>query len=278
MTLHPVTWKEIHRFGIELGILCAARGEVRLGARLLVSPVDYWRLVEIPLVINNLRMEGEERVLDIGSPKICALYLSARLGKRVRSIDLLEENLTRYRLLGRFLDLRRGTGELAFETQDARALCYEDGSFERVYSISVIEHIPDRGDSKAMGEIGRVLSPGGIACITVPFGKRYRERYVEQDVYERSYVDGQPIFFERIYDEEALKERLVGPSGLTLLDVDFYEERFVRLGWLFGEAPLVMQLPLLPLQPLLAGWGITRIEPWTAPSKAAMACVTLVKE
>src|SRR3712207_8939918 len=54
-------------------------------------------------------------------------------------------------------------------------------TFTKVYSISVLEHIPDDGDTRCAAEIGRVLAPGGTAVLTVPFAPTSRDEYTKPD-------------------------------------------------------------------------------------------------
>ena len=49
---------------------------------------------------------------------------------------------------------------------DATALPFPDGAFDAVITSEVLEHIPD--DTGALGELHRVLRPGGILAATVP--------------------------------------------------------------------------------------------------------------
>jgi SAM-dependent methyltransferase len=49
---------------------------------------------------------------------------------------------------------------------DALALPFPDGSFDKIIAAEVLEHIPD--DMAAMGELARVLRPGGRLAVTVP--------------------------------------------------------------------------------------------------------------
>ena len=51
---------------------------------------------------------------------------------------------------------------------------FSDGSFDVFYSIYVLNHVKD--DTKALSEMARVLSPGGIALIMVPFRIKDRTR------------------------------------------------------------------------------------------------------
>jgi ubiquinone/menaquinone biosynthesis C-methylase UbiE len=54
------------------------------------------------------------------------------------------------------LDLRK----IEFHTMDAEALIYGDNKFDLVFSLNALEHIPD--PIKAVGEMWRVLKPGGV--------------------------------------------------------------------------------------------------------------------
>ena len=56
----------------------------------------------------------------------------------------------------------------------------EDSSFEVVVINHVLEHIPD--DKKALSEIYRILSPGGLAIITVPVEKGYAETFEDPKI------------------------------------------------------------------------------------------------
>lgn len=47
---------------------------------------------------------------------------------------------------------------------DARNLPFDDNSFDLVYTITVLQEIPDK--NKVLKEIKRVLKPGGILAVT----------------------------------------------------------------------------------------------------------------
>src|SRR5262245_58246166 len=158
----------------------------------ILNPLSYPRYVEYQLTVNQLDIPAGARVLDIGSPKLPALLL-ARDGRcQLYATDIRDyfvgptEHFLRQ--LGPASRLGR---ELHLEVQDARALTYAGASFDRVYSISVVEHIPDDGDSRAMHEIARVLRPGGVVALTVPYRDAgYDEEWVREDVYERAGAGG----------------------------------------------------------------------------------------
>jgi SAM-dependent methyltransferase len=86
----------------------------------------------------------------------------------------------------------------------------------------VLEHIPGEGDTRAMQEIARVLKPGGILAISVPFIEK-AGNVVDQYISDKFYYSGHSvknnsgnIFFQRLYSETALESRLIYPSGLQL--------------------------------------------------------------
>ena len=65
----------------------------------------------------------------------------------------------------------RAGGRLAFERADVARLPYDDGSFDLVTCFEVIEHVPDPG--AVLGELRRVLAPGGVLAISSPNADRY---------------------------------------------------------------------------------------------------------
>ena len=75
-----------------------------------------------------------------------------------------------------------------------------------------------------MREVRRVLKPNGLAIIEVPFALNAYDTYVKQEVYEREFT-GDPVFYQRHYDEHALESRLIKPSRLTLFSKTILGER-----------------------------------------------------
>ena len=75
-----------------------------------------------------------------------------------------------------------------------------------------------------MREIARVLRPGGVVTLTVPFAASgLRDEYVAGAVYERQ-ASGAATFYQRHYDDAALQKRLIEPSGLRLVDTTYFGE------------------------------------------------------
>ncbi len=58
------------------------------------------------------------------------------------------------------------------------AMSFEAAAFGCILCSEVLEHVPD--DTKAISELRRVLKPGGVLVVTVPFQKRF---WAEDDEY-----------------------------------------------------------------------------------------------
>jgi ubiquinone/menaquinone biosynthesis C-methylase UbiE len=241
----------------------------REAAARIANPLSYPRYMEYQLTVDALGPLQGCHVLDIGSPKLPALLVA-----RDRTCELYATDIRDYFiaptaefLMCMGLGDRLGRG-VHLEVQDARCLSYGDATFDRVYSISVLEHIPDTGDSEAMREIARVLKPGGVLTLTVPFSARgYHEEFVEGNVYERNAEQG-GTFYQRHYDLDTLNRRLVQPSGLILDDMRFFGEPRVRFEPYWNRISLRWKLPLLWVQPFLAKLFLKRL----SPDQRASAC------
>ena len=91
---------------------------------------------------------------------------------------------------------------------DALTLPFPDESFDRVIAAEVLEHIPD--DERALGELVRVLRPGGRMAVTVP--TRWPERVCW--ALDHRYHDT-PGGHVRIYHQPELEAKVLR-AGLVL--------------------------------------------------------------
>jgi SAM-dependent methyltransferase len=190
------------------------------------------------------------RVLDLASPKLLFLWLAAKSQLDLTATDIMDGFIPQARyLLGRLGLAEEIGGRLRLETQDARALAYADGTFDAAYSISVVEHIPDDGDSRALREIARVLRPGGRLSLTVPFATRYAEEWVGRDVFERRRRSAERLFFQRRYDTAALEKRIIAPSGLREVERAYFGEPALRFDRYWNRLPMALRLPVAWAQP-----------------------------
>jgi SAM-dependent methyltransferase len=231
-----------------------AGGHIREGLRLLMASVGYWRYWP-NAVVAKLTPAKNAAILDVSSPKVLSLYLASR-GHALTATDLDDAKIfSRWQKLARY----SGPGSYKAEYQDARHLAYPDNSFDIVYSISVIEHIPDRGDAEALEEFGRVLRPGGHVIVEVPYRHQGRDYFFDYD--SKGARLENPQFYERHYDAKTLRERLMNPAGLKLAGVLYQGERRAVDPWIATRRlPRILRTLVLPFEPVLASWNM-----WVLP-------------
>lgn len=79
---------------------------------------------------------------------------------------------------------------------DLQSLPFESASFDIVYASHVLEHVPD--DLRAIAEIRRILSPGGVAILPVPIVNPATVEYPSPNQHESLHVRAPgPDYFER---------------------------------------------------------------------------------
>jgi SAM-dependent methyltransferase len=107
-------------------------------------------------ICRELRNEGcsRPRILDIGCGTGGNLEMLAEFGE-AEGVDVSVDALEFCRARG--LKIKQGAAE---------SLPYEDGSFDLVTGLDVVEHLDD--DVAGLREMRRVLRPGGRALIFVP--------------------------------------------------------------------------------------------------------------
>lgn len=182
-----------------------------------VIPLYYARCVEIPAVLNEMDLKKEDVILDIASPRVADLCITKHFQSQVHATDISDYFLNYYTVAKNVCKL----DTLTLKIEDGRALTYASDFFTKVFSISVIEHIPNDGDTLAIKEMSRVLKPGGLLVVSIPYAENvYFEEYQKgkfyYDKFSKQNEKGE-TFFQRHYAEKDLQERLIIPSGLQLI-------------------------------------------------------------
>lgn len=240
-------WSRLVAHSYRLGVRWLARGlrgrgwsHPRAGLYRLLVPLEPWRFYELDRVA---REDFAGDCLDVSSPKLLPSLLAHEGAGRWTAIDVLEDEVARWRTLDPGLDLR---------VEDARALSFPDGSFDAVVCVSVIEHVAGDGDALAMAEMWRVLRPGGVLRLTTNVSGRPGEVRTARVVYDTEGSGGaQPVpggaFFERRYSEETLAARLLA-LGWHEEAREYVHERWPVHERFFRMRPLSFLLGgLLPL-------------------------------
>lgn len=242
----------LYGYGLRVGTRALFHGRVdKPVIKRIILPVNYWRNLAFQFALAELQISPGDRVLDIGSPKLLSLFIAERLGALVYSTDRDPYFLSDYRDNRAWASF--STGKFYILRQDGRRLVFQDHSFSRVYSLSVIEHIPDDGDKKCFREVHRVLKRGGRFVSTVPFHPEGRIDYRSPDFYwggsqNRNHIN-EPVFYQRRYSEDDLYQRLIEPSGLELKKIVFVgsalpEGKSAQISGCLAQIPGPIQLVL----------------------------------
>jgi ubiquinone/menaquinone biosynthesis C-methylase UbiE len=241
----------IYFFGLRLGLktLIKKRKVTSRILEIILIPVAFWRCIENIVVFNDLQIKKTDKVLDIGSPKILSLFIAKHIGATVYATDVFDYFLEYCKS---FADVLGVLDKNYFtHIEDGTKLKFKKNFFDKIFSVSVIEHIPRNGDTKAIKEMSRVLKPGGKLAITIPCGTQFVSEYRPGKKFYYS-VEGKvskKVFYQRIYSEKEIFKRIIAPSGLNLLKINYFGERIKPFG-----KPLFKFFPVWtgPLHPFLS--------------------------
>ncbi len=176
---------------------------------------------------DRLGLQPGDRVLDMGCGAGRHAFEMFRRGGDVVAFDQDGDELAG--VLDLFAAMREA-GEVPagadadIKQGDALSLPFADGEFDRVVAAEVLEHIPD--DATAIGELVRVLRPGGTLAVTVPRWLPERICWALSDAYHE--VEGGHV---RIYRGTRLATSLAA-AGLVLEGSDHVHGLHAPYWWL----------------------------------------------
>jgi SAM-dependent methyltransferase len=161
----------------------------------------------------RLGLEAGQSLLDVGAGAGRHAFEALRRGAHVVAADMdaaaLKDVAAMFSAMRSAGEVPDGSAATAM-VGDACHLPFPAASFDRVIAAEVMEHVPD--DRAAMGELARVLRPGGVLAVTVPRWFPELVNWVLSD--EHHLVPGGHV---RIYREGVLRSRLEA-AGFDVVD------------------------------------------------------------
>jgi SAM-dependent methyltransferase len=128
---------------------------VALFNRSVLKQAKYHRILEL------LQDPAGKTSLDIGADNGVISYLLRQRGGRWYSADLDPGAVT---------SIRQLVGDHVYQL-DGRTTPFPDSTFDQIVIVDFLEHIPD--DRGFVGELARIVKPGGRLVINVPHLKPY---------------------------------------------------------------------------------------------------------
>ncbi len=128
----------------------------------IADPVQDMLVNEVKLMLAELPFDGAS-VLELGCGKAEKTRLLAETG-RLKEIVALEVDDIQHRRNLQISDLPK----VQFRRGGAEAIPAADNSFDIVLMFKSLHHVPMEHMDAALGEIARVLKPGGLAWISEP--------------------------------------------------------------------------------------------------------------
>ena len=183
-------------------------GFVPLLREFLLKSAVSERIVEDPFVLANVfTLKKGSRILDFGCySSMVPLQLSS-LGYKVTGVDLY--------------DYPYAHPNFEFRQTDVMDTKFPRNSYDCVYSISSLEHVgagwyeKERvgiSDSAVVYELARILKPGGVFLVTLPFGRFKQTPYLE------------------VYDTKAIKRLF---NDFTVHKIEHYVKKSDTV-WLYA--------------------------------------------
>lgn len=240
----------------------------RIGWPERLRGLHYWLGFEYALLLQRVAAEPGQCWLDVGSGahSIFPLLMASWHGTDVTGVDvdprLVEQRERTRRAAARAIP---GADRVRLVRADARALPFADGTFDGFTAVSTLEHIEGaHGDRRGLQEAARVLRPGGVGFITVPFRAAGSVQELDEEL--------RP--FQWHYSQDTLRASLIDPSGLRERYVVLYGERL-------GFYDLSRRLPG-PLGWLHRPWDslltAALLRPVRDPERASAVLVALQKD
>lgn len=121
-----------------------------------------FKALEMRALLRDVQFSSNDVALDVGSGLGIQTSVLARRVKKIIGIDVSENAIARAQSE---LHLMTGKGDVEYRCTSIEEAGFEDTSFDKVFSICVLEHIPDH--LSVLRHCYRVLKPGGHIAFSI---------------------------------------------------------------------------------------------------------------
>jgi SAM-dependent methyltransferase len=211
---------EFDAFGRRLGLRLLLSGHVYTGASYVLNPVSIVRYFEFPFAAESIPANAR-KCADVSSPRLFSLFWSAtHPGVVIEMFNPDRKDLDQTRRIAASAGIA-----LTFENSDVRIFQDRPGTYDSIWSISVLEHIDGTYDDRdAISWLYSALKPGGVLVVTVMTDRTFWVEYRDADPYGLVHSDSGPVFFQRWYDLPSIRARLLDPLPGAAATFRFFGE------------------------------------------------------
>jgi SAM-dependent methyltransferase len=132
-----------------------------------------WSQLRLSAVEHLVEPAPGERVLDLGCAAGAVSHFLTGFGCRTVGVDAEPLAVEKARSL---------FPELDFRLADVAALPFADSSFDKAVAADLVEHLDDDTFTAMLGEVARVLVPGGTLSVYTPNPRHLIERLKARDL------------------------------------------------------------------------------------------------
>ncbi len=269
---------DFYDFGVDLGRRMLPKAVLTRkypGAALhyWLTPVSCVRYFEFDFVRAALPRD-DGKWLDVSSPRLFGLFVGR--GRSTTSITMVNPDANDIE----FTEHARqtlGLRNVATGHADVQKLLEAGEKFDCIWSISVFEHIGGRyDDSAAVAMCRQLLNPGGRLLLTVPVDRAYRDEFRSDNAYgTQAKSDSGAYFFQRHYDLQALRDRLVRPFGGSETSFSWFGETEPGVFAAYEKLWLEHGYSVTVSDPLLMAESFQRFDSWEAMPGSGVCGIVL---
>ena len=182
-------------------------------------------------ILTNISVGHDSRCLDLGCGNGVFSAVLQRIGANVYGIDISISNL------------RLAAEDTPVIQTDAVELPFKSETFDYVFVLELIYYIDERTSSK---EISRVLKPGGVLVITVPYKYPTFDTWNLRNLLGSKYIEGHTAKYDdNLICERFPEFRIVHTDSFSIFFTEILQTLLYRIrqGWKVRPESIITHNP-----------------------------------